>query len=98
MPKLPPALALGLQHHRSGNLAEAERIYRRILQDDPDHADVLCVLGAVRLVTDRSEEAVADLRRALAIRPDYPEAHNNLGMASPGSGASTRPRRASGPP
>ena len=37
MAKILPSLALGLQYHRSGNLAEAERIYRRILQDEQGH-------------------------------------------------------------
>lgn len=80
MAKIPPALTSGLQQHRSGDLSGAEQAYRLVLRDDPDHADALCLLGAVCLALGRFDEAVAHLRRALQVRPDYPEAHNNLGI------------------
>ena len=45
----------------------------------------------------RSEEAIDVLRRALMLRPDYAEAHNNLGNALHERGpSSTRPRPATG--
>jgi hypothetical protein len=36
MATIPEALAIALQHHQAGRLPEAERIYRQILQADPN--------------------------------------------------------------
>ena len=72
---------IALQHHQAGRLAEAEAIYRRILESDPEHADSLQLLGALSLQFDRTDEAIELLQRAVDIRPRYAEAHNNLGVA-----------------
>lgn len=72
---------VALQHHRVGQFAEAEAIYRRILDTDPDHADSLQLLGALSLQLGRTDEAIELLRRAVEVKPAYPEAHNNLAIA-----------------
>ena len=36
-----------IRFHRLGSLAEAERLYASILQQDPDHADALHLLGVM---------------------------------------------------
>jgi ribosomal protein L30/L7E len=46
--------ALGL--HRQGRLAEAEAIY--ILNDNPDHADSLQLLGSLSLQLGCTDEAI----------------------------------------
>jgi protein O-GlcNAc transferase len=71
--------ALGL--HRHGRLAEAEAIYRRVIDNNPDHADSLQLLGALSLQLGRADEAIALLRRAVEVNPAYPEARNNLAIA-----------------
>jgi protein O-GlcNAc transferase len=71
--------ALGL--HRQGRLAEAEAIYRRILDNSPEHADSLQLLGALSLQLGRTDEAIELFRRAIKVDPAYPEAHNNLAIA-----------------
>jgi predicted O-linked N-acetylglucosamine transferase (SPINDLY family) len=72
---------LALAHHQAGRAAEAEAIYRRILEAAPDHADSLQLLGALSLQLGRTDEAIELLRRAVEVQPAYPEAHNNLGVA-----------------
>jgi len=40
-------MAVALDHHRAGRLAQAEAIYRQILAQVPDHAGALHMLGVL---------------------------------------------------
>ena len=44
--------------HQEGKSAEAEEVYRPILQREPDHAGALHLLGVVRHQRGRHEEAL----------------------------------------
>ena len=46
----------GLQHHKSGWLQEAERLYRMVVASDPRHTDGLHLLGIVAHQSGRHEE------------------------------------------
>jgi protein O-GlcNAc transferase len=74
------AFALALQHHQAGRLAEAERAYRQILQQQPEHADSLHLLGVIALQTGDLEPALALVQRAVSLRPDGAIYRNNLGQ------------------
>jgi SAM-dependent methyltransferase/tetratricopeptide (TPR) repeat protein len=67
--------------HQSGALAEAERSYRQLLQLVPGHAELHSRLGAVLTGQGKSVEAIAEIERALALRPDMFEAYGNLAQA-----------------
>lgn len=69
-----------LQHQR-GNLADAERLYRRALAQAPEQFDALHMLGVLRHQQGRHEEAVDLIRKATLIRPDIPAVWLNLGVA-----------------
>jgi len=69
-----------MSHHQAGRLAEAERIYREILTRQPDHAEVLYLLGMLAAQAGKSDEAVELLRRAIRLKPDFAKAHYNLGV------------------
>lgn len=73
------AMALAIQWHRSGRLAEAEGIYRQVLERVPHQPDALHYLGLLSHQLGRGPEAVELIRRAVAAAPDYADAHNNLG-------------------
>lgn len=73
--RLQAAVAL----HQSGQLQDAEPIYRQILQYDPANVDANHLLGLVAYQSNRSEEAVELISKALVVNPTYGEAHNNLG-------------------
>jgi len=75
------ALALALQHHQAGRLAEAEALYRQILAAEPRNADALHLLGVVARQVGQNDVAVDLIRQALALRPNFPEAYSNLGNA-----------------
>lgn len=60
--------------HRSGNLPEAERLYRQALSVDPRDFTARHLLGVLRAQQGYNEEALAEIRTALAIHPDDPDA------------------------
>ena len=66
-------------HHRAGRLAAAERVYRRILAIDPDHADSLHLLALIAHQTGRSDKALDLIGRAIALNDADPELHNDIG-------------------
>ncbi len=68
-------------HHHAGRLHEAETIYRRILDVEPDNFDALHLSGLVCHQKGVSAHAIALISRAVAIQPAHPFAHGNLAMA-----------------
>lgn len=74
-------LDMALQYHRVGNLHQAERLYRQILQLEPQHADALHFLGVIAQQVGRNDLAIDYIGQALRLQPHFPAAHNNLGMA-----------------
>jgi len=70
-----------LSHHRSRRLAEAERIYRQILAQQPNHADALHLLGVLAAQGGRSDAAVDLIGRAIAICSTNASYYSNLGNA-----------------
>jgi predicted O-linked N-acetylglucosamine transferase (SPINDLY family) len=68
-------------HHRVGQLAEAERLYRQVLSENPDHGDALFLLAGLDLHSGRADAAVEKLNRATAVSPDNAAYFTNLGEA-----------------
>ena len=75
------SLDLAIQHHKAGDLPQAEGIYQQILQTEPNQPVALHLLGVLARQVGRNEDAVELINKAVAINPDYAEAHNNLGNA-----------------
>jgi len=67
--------------HRAGRIGEAEKLYRRILSEEPRHADALHLLGVALFQSGRGAEAAEQIRRAIAIQPAIADFHNHLGAA-----------------
>lgn len=72
-------------HRLAGNLFDSEGAldnavasYREALQSDTADAVAHCNLGHVMLKCGEIDAAVTHLRRAIAIQPDYFNAHSNL--------------------
>jgi protein O-GlcNAc transferase len=77
----PPAMELAVAHHQGGRIAEAEAIYRQVLDVDPGNLDALHLLGVVSLQRGNAQEAVDLISQSLAKRPNDPNALNHLGEA-----------------
>ncbi len=73
--------AVALSHHKAGRLAEAESLYRQICAADPHHVGSLHFLGVLSGQVGRNDLAIDLIGRAVALKPDYAEAHYNLGRA-----------------
>jgi protein O-GlcNAc transferase len=75
------AFSLAVQHHRAGNLPQAEHIYQQILQADPGHAETHHLLGVLAYQSGHYAAAVAAIRHALNLSPGIAAFHFNLGLA-----------------
>jgi predicted O-linked N-acetylglucosamine transferase (SPINDLY family) len=80
-PSAQETLQLAFQHHRSGQLPQAEAFCRQILAQQPDHPDALHLLGLIAHQAGRNDLAVDLIRRAIVLTPSNADAHNNLGLA-----------------
>jgi tetratricopeptide (TPR) repeat protein len=73
--------ARAIQFHQRGDLAEAERVYRQVLDLDPHHTDSLHLLGVMAHQVGRDEVAVELIRKAIAADKRPAAYHSNLGTA-----------------
>jgi tetratricopeptide (TPR) repeat protein len=64
----------------NGDLAGGQRLYRRVLELDPEHWDALFNLGLAAGREQRFEEARPLLERAVLLRPEAAEAHFVLAL------------------
>jgi tetratricopeptide (TPR) repeat protein len=77
-----------LSRLQSATYRDSATLYRATIERNPSCWMAENNLAAELADQGRAGDALAHYRRALAIRPDYPEAHNNLGnllAAIPGS-------------
>jgi predicted TPR repeat methyltransferase len=66
-------LSDALELHQRGNLSQAERLYKTLLDSDPRQSNVHHLLGRLYFDTNRPEQAIDSLRRALDLRGKYAE-------------------------
>lgn len=71
--------AVALQ--QNGALAEAEELYREILELKPRHFDALQLLGSLALQAGRVQEGIEFLKKALAVNAKQAPLHSNLAYA-----------------
>lgn len=74
-------------HHQAGHLAEAETIYLRLLDSDPEQPDVLNLLGVLSVQNEEAARGAELLTRAARVRPDDPSILTNLATALMETGA-----------
>ncbi len=63
------ALQQGVAAHKEGNLQDAERLYRAILQAQPNHPDANHNLGLVAVAVGKPLEAIPLFKQALKTNP-----------------------------
>lgn len=83
-------LKLALEHHRAGRLAEAEALYRQMIEAFPVEADAFHLLGLIELQRGQSARAVRLIERADELSPSNAVFLSNLGDAYQRLGASER--------
>jgi tetratricopeptide (TPR) repeat protein len=80
-PELASLQQQALAAYRSGRLQDALHACRQILIQLPDRPDVLSFAGMIALELGNAAEAAELYGRAVQRRPDFVEAHYNLGNA-----------------
>jgi Flp pilus assembly protein TadD len=75
-------LRAGMANERTGNYPGAVRLYRRGLEVAPDNVELLNAIGFSLFQQGKSQEAVVELEKALAVDPKHWKAHNNMALAS----------------
>jgi Flp pilus assembly protein TadD len=81
MSTISEALAIGWTSFHAGDFPSAERVSRRVLQDDPSAAQVWYLLGTISHVQGKLGEAVGHYEQALRLDPHLVEVLNNLAVA-----------------
>ena len=74
-------ISRALQFHQTGNFPQAEEIYRKVLQVNPNHPDAIHLLGVIAHQTGKNDIAVQMIQKAIAIFPNNPGYYSNLGAA-----------------
>lgn len=76
--KIEEALKIAIDKHISGDLREAELMYRAIL-DVVEHPDAYHLLGLIASQTNHNDDAVSLIKKAIAIKEE-PLFYHNLAM------------------
>jgi protein O-GlcNAc transferase len=66
--------------HASGEFEEAEKLYIKVLEQDPNRADAMHWLGVLESQTGWNPEAVVWIEKSIAIDSGVADAHYNLAM------------------
>jgi tetratricopeptide (TPR) repeat protein len=74
-------LSRALDLHQRGQLAEAEQIYRSILEAEANHFDAAHLLGVIYLQRGQFDAAEQQIASAIRINPNAAAAYNNRGNA-----------------
>lgn len=77
---LDEAVTFAILLQKNAQFAEAQELYRRVLNQAPDHPDALHYAGVLAHQQGRSEEAVALVEKSLALAPGRADCYSNLGI------------------
>lgn len=83
---LEDVLAQAQAAHRAGNLADAESMYRRVLNARPDHVEALYALGVLMAQSRRVRESLDLLNRASCLAPEDARIGRNLALVLQAAG------------
>ncbi len=86
MMSLQEAMELAISQHRSGQVSQAESIYRQVLSKQPNNPAALHLMGMVNFQAGKLEEALDWMDRAIAIEPNVADFHVNRGVVLDGLG------------
>ena len=70
---------IGNSYHKNNQLGKAETIYRKILENAPEHSGALHFLGVIAHQSGNIDRAIELIKNAIKLSPEYHTAHNNLG-------------------
>jgi len=71
-------LQQAIEHHQSNQLQEAEKLYRAILAQAPDHPDANHNLGVLAMQVNKPEVALSFFEKAIQVNPEHPQYQQSL--------------------
>ena len=71
----------GVEANNKKDYAAALPLFEQALQQDPKNPDILNMLAHAQREVGKTDEAVANYRKALELRPEFPQAREYLGEA-----------------
>lgn len=74
-------VAMVVSLFNAGRYLEMEMAARHLTVQAPEDGMAWFLLGVALLVCNQNEEALAPFHRALVLKPNFPDAHSNLGNA-----------------
>ena len=77
--QLDQLLQTAIQYHQQGQIHEADKHYRMVLEQDRSNVDMLHFYGLLQFQHGNKVEGLAMMELAVHLKPDYFDAHNNLG-------------------
>jgi predicted TPR repeat methyltransferase len=77
---LEEAVSFGILLQKNQQFAEANELYRRILEASPDHPRALHYAGVLAHQQGKINTAIELIERSLALAPDEADWHSNLGI------------------
>jgi protein O-GlcNAc transferase len=80
-PEIAALFQQALAHHQAGRFADAQPLYRQILEADPEHAESLHMMGLMANQLGKPDSAVEFISRAIGARDNVAQYHNTLGNA-----------------
>lgn len=72
-------MAAAHEHYRAGRLTEAEALYLKLLEQQPQQLQVLSWLALIADQLGKPEASIAYYERILSLKPEAAEAHSNIG-------------------
>jgi tetratricopeptide (TPR) repeat protein len=73
-------MAFAAEHQKEGRIEEAERIYRRVLRQNPSNVDALRLLAQIAAGSGQTDDAASMLKEAIRVAPDFQLAILDLGQ------------------
>jgi cytochrome c-type biogenesis protein CcmH/NrfG len=80
MASLPDYFKEARKHHNAQRFAEAETLYRRVVDTEPSHVGAWHHLGLVCMAQEKLPAALHAFEQALDIAPDHVETLTQLGI------------------
>ena len=72
-------LSIAFDLHRNGRLEDAKRIYQDLLKEDPDHFDLLHLMGLAAYEGGALDESERYFVRAISIKSDFWQIYASYG-------------------